>query len=313
MFVVMGDMNQIHGLAANQHGVFSRSQAQNAGFERSAMHRFVRSGLWVRLDHSVFAVPSAPPIWERDLMAAVLSRPGAIVGHESAAHLLGMKDFSKERAVIIVPEGSNLRSELARVITSDQFTDLKVTRVGAFPVTTVPETLLTLAADLGPGRLEEVFDDALLKGKLDLDAMKAILDREAGRRPRGIKTLRDLTRTRLPTAPTQGATYLEAVLERLLGPADIPPWTREYPFSLGGKPARVDVYIAEWRLVIEADGRNWHLRRLDFENDRRRDNELASRGIQVLRYTYRMLTSEPERCLAEILAVGAIRTARRYA
>ena len=41
----------------------------------------------------------------------------------------------------------------------------------------------------------------------------------------------------------------------------------------------------DWNLVIEADGRNWHARVEDFEEDRRRDNELATRGIQVLRFT----------------------------
>jgi very-short-patch-repair endonuclease len=41
----------------------------------------------------------------------------------------------------------------------------------------------------------------------------------------------------------------------------------------------------DWNLVIEADGRHWHARVEDFEEDRRRDNELATRGIQVLRFT----------------------------
>jgi len=153
----------------------------------------------------------------------------------------------------------------------------------------------------------------LLSGQLDLDAMKDILDREAGRRPRGIRLLRRIATDRLPSAPMHDSTYLEAVLERLLVQAGIPQWTREYPFSLAGRPARVDVHIAAWQLVIEADGRNWHLRRSDFERDRQRDNELASRGIQVLRYTYRMLTEDADACADEIKRVGSVRAAQRSA
>ena len=246
-------------------------------------------------------------------MAAILSRSDAIVGHASAGRLLGLANCRSSRPVIVVPKGSNPRSGIARIIESDQFEQLATTHLAEFTVTTVPETLLALAADMTSTELESTFDDALLTGRLDLDSMKAILDRESGRRPRGIRKLRELTGSRLPTAPIQDATYLERLLIAMLSKADIPPYIREHPFSLVGKPARVDVYIPAWSLVIEADGRNWHLRRGDFESDRRRDNELAARGIQVLRYTYGMLTAQPDRCLKEIRAVGDIRTAQRPA
>jgi very-short-patch-repair endonuclease len=62
-------------------------------------------------------------------------------------------------------------------------------------------------------------------------------------------------------------------------------------------------------LVIEADGRNWHARRSDFESDRLRDNRLATHGIQVLRFTYSMLMSDPKDCVSTILRVGALRNA----
>lgn len=305
----MGDRKQIARLAARQHGVFSVTQARMAGYDKSAVRRRCERGEWSRIDHSVLGVTTAPTTWAQTLMAAVLSRPSAIVGHASAAFLLGLKGVRRGTPVIVVPKGSNPRSDIARVVESDQYELLATTRVDMFDVTTVPETVLCLAADLSPGHLEDVFDEALLAGRLDLDAMKNVLDREAGRRPRGIRLLRDLTKSRLPTAPTRGSTYLEAVLERLLLTASIPRWTREHPFALVGKPARVDVYIPAWSVVIEADGRNWHLRRTDFENDRRRDNELASRGVQVLRYTYEMLTTEPEHCLHEIAEVGRVRSA----
>lgn len=171
------------------------------------------------------------------------------------------------------------------------------------------ETLLHLARDLQPSHLEEVFDDALLSRRLKLKAFDPILRREEGRRTKGFNLIRGLVEDRLPGAPSVGATYLEAMLEQTLRSAPLPQWTREHPFMLGGHPARVDVFVPDWRLVIEADGRSWHMRMSGFETDRRRDNQLAAQGIQVLRFTYRMLGEDPEGCVATILAVGRVRSA----
>lgn len=305
----MGDQRKIDEIASRQYGVFNTLQAREAGFDKSAVRRRLVSGEWLRLDHSVFALASSPPKWERRLAAAVLSRPTAVLTHTTAAHLLELRGFRRQLPAILVPRGSNTRSRVARVFETDEFEGIGLTRRMGFEVTTVPETLLVLARDLDPNRLETAFDDALLAGRLDLDLMSSILDRESGRRTRGIARVRELTSSRLPTAPSRDSTYLEAMLERLLHRADLPPWTREYPFHLPHGAARVDVYVAAWSLVIEADGRNWHMKRTDFESDRRRDNAFAARGIEVLRYTYRALRDQPESCIAEIETVGSLRAA----
>ena len=309
----MAKPRMIDQFAARQYGAFSLAQAKEAGYDKAAVHRRLESGAWIRLDHRVYAVASSPPKWERHLAAAVLSRPRAVLSHVSAAHLLGMKGFERTKPAILVPRGSNTRSEIARIYETDEIETIALTRVNGFEVTTVPETLLVLARDLAPLRLEDVFDHVLLDGRLDLATMLAILEREAGRRPRGVARLRDLTYSRLPAAPTKDSTYLEAMLERVLHLAHIPRWTREYQFRLTRLDARVDVYVPSWRLVIEADGRNWHMKRRDFETDRQRDNSLASIGIQVLRYTYQALNGDTEAVVAEIQRVGAVRAAQGVA
>lgn len=305
----MGDTNKIYRLAASQHGVFSGSQARAAGFDKHAVARKLASGDWRQLDYRVFAVAAATPTWERQVWVALLSRPRAVVGGQSAAFLHGFKGFTRAKPTIVVPGSSNARSRIARVIRAEHFDDLEVDRVRGFPVTSIPETLLTLVGDIAPIRFEQLFDDLLLGGRLHLDELEGLTDREQGRRRGGIVRLRQLVDDRKPTAPSHVSSYLEAMLERVLGRAGFPDWTREYPFTLGGRPCRVDVYIADWNLVVEADGRNWHARMEDFEEDRLRDNELATRGIQVIRLTYRMLKSDPERCLETIRAVGHIRSA----
>jgi very-short-patch-repair endonuclease len=55
--------------------------------------------------------------------------------------------------------------------------------------------------------------------------------------------------------------------------------------------ARVDLIVGD-RLVIELDGRSWHDRPGDFENDRKRDRTLVAAGYLVLRASYSQVMTE---------------------
>jgi very-short-patch-repair endonuclease len=305
----MGNPHRIARFASRQHGVFSAAQSRLAGFDKNAVARRLASGEWIQLDYRVFALPSAPATWERQMWVALLSRPRAVVGGRSAAYLQGMRGISRSKPVIVVPGSANARSEIARVVRSEHFDELELVEIRGFTVTSVAETLLCLAGDLSKDRLEELVDDLMLSGQVEPAQLMPVVERETGRRRRGIASYRELVELRLPYAPQHDASYLERVLVRLLTKARLPDWTREHPFTVDDRGCRVDVYIPSWRLVIEADGRNFHARRLAFEADRRRDNQLAMRGIQVIRLTYEMLTKDPSGCLETILAVGLVRSA----
>ena len=144
---------------------------------------------------------------------------------------------------------------MAHIYESDQFDRIAVTTVDGLPVTTMPETILVLARDVKAEVLTRVFDEAVVSGNLDLKAMSATIDRQAGRRTPGTPLLRRLTSSRLPGAHSMSSSYLERLLEVVLHDPRMPGWTREFEFSLDGVPSRVDFYMPSARLVIEADGR----------------------------------------------------------
>lgn len=305
----MADRSTIDTFASRQYGVFSRRQATEAGYDRHAIQRRVSSSEWIRLGPNVFCVSSAPPKWERKMAAAVLSRPRAVVGGRSAAYLLGIRGFRPGRPTVVVPVGSNARLEIGRVIRSKHFDRLATVQVAGFTVTSVAETLMTLAKDLPLASLEDSFEDALLAGKVRISDFAPIIEREAGAPWAGV--MERLVFEHSAGAPSVDSSYLEGLLERLFSKAQLPEWRREFPFSIRGRPGRVDVYFPDWRLAVEADGRTWHGRRRDEEQDRRRDAELAAQGIQVIRLTYTMLTDEPDECLRLVLAAGRHRSAQR--
>ncbi|HEX6219986.1 MAG TPA: DUF559 domain-containing protein [Acidimicrobiia bacterium] len=282
---------------------------RRAGFNRNAVQRRVAAGEWVRLCPNVFCLASAPPKWERRMAAVVLSRPRAYVGGSSAAYLHRFRDFRQGRPTIIVPEGSNSRLSIGRVIRSKHFDSLATVQIAGFAVTSPAETLMTLARDLSESDLEACLEDALLARQVEVPDLRAVLKREAGSPWSGV--LERVVTEHSTDAPTPDSSYLEALLERLLGGAHLPEVLREFPFSIRGLPARVDVFIPDWQLVIEADGRTWHGRFRDQEADRRRDAGLAAKGVQVIRLTYSMLTREGDECLDTIVAAGGHRSADR--
>ena len=63
----------------------------------------------------------------------------------------------------------------------------------------------------------------------------------------------------------------------------------------------VDFFWREHSLVVEVDGYAFHSSRTAFERDRRRDAELASVGVRVVRVTWRQIAGERE-AVAAMLA-----------
>ncbi len=74
----------------------------------------------------------------------------------------------------------------------------------------------------------------------------------------------------------------------------------------------VDFLWRERRLVVETDGYRYHRGPTAFEDDHARDLALRTGGYDVLRFTYRQVTSEPARVANAIsTALADARTARR--
>lgn len=298
---------RIDEYASRQYGVFSLDQARRTEMTDNMIQSRLEKGAWLRLAPGVYAVASAPPKWERQVAAAVLSRPRAVVGGSTAAYLHGFDGFRKGRPEIVVPATSSARSPIAIVRRSRWFEELRTIQVRGFPVTDEAETILALASRLSIDRLQSLLDDRLAAGTVDVDDFEGIRRRVAGARVRGVARLFPLLDERGHDAWEPPGNALERYLDRLVDHPAVPPATVQVPFRFDAVPMVVDIYIAAWRLILEADGRRWHTRRADFERDRARDNAAAARGLAVLRFTWRMLTQDFEGCRRTLLETGATR------
>ncbi|MGH8910987.1 MAG: type IV toxin-antitoxin system AbiEi family antitoxin domain-containing protein [Acidimicrobiia bacterium] len=296
--------------ASRQYGAFSLAQARRAGLTDGMVQRRLESGAWIPLAPQVYAMASAPPKWERQLAAAVLSRPGSIVSGVAAAALYRFEGFPKGRREITVPAGGNARSPLAKVTRSRWFDQLATSQVDGFTVTSPAETIMALAGRLPLLRMERLVDEGLAGQWLTTQEFDPIRERNRGGRVRGAARLTAILDERSDTAWQPPGNELERYLDLLVDHPGIPPATRQHPFSAGRSTMIVDRYIDLWWLILEADGRRWHTRRADFERDRARDNAAAAQGIAVLRFTWTMLTQDMAACRQTLLETGARRVAR---
>lgn len=295
----------VASLAHDQHGCFSRAQLEALGASRHHIARRVGVGTWISLDRGVYALASSPITWRRDVMAAVLGRTRAIASGATAAALHGLPGFLNGHPEISVPMTGSARSALATVHRRVDFTAIDSTIVDAIPTATVAEALFDVSYRTHPFRLRRAVDHALVRGLTTADELHAVLDRITGSRLKGTPAFRDvLDGIDDRYVPTESDT--ELLLEQALNDPRVPPvsWQVRLPWW-EELPHRVDAYIDEWKLVIEADGRTYHTKREDFERDRQRDNLAAAHGCRVLRFTYTLLRDQPEKVLETVLQAGS--------
>ena len=168
----------------------------------------------------------------------------------------------------------------------------EVTRLRVVPVTTPARTLLDIAPELPSRGLEQALAQAERMYAGTQRRVLALLARYPGRA--GTPTLRELLGGSRRPALTRSEAE-ERILELV----------RKAGLSVPDQNVRLHGYELDFlwreeRLVVEMDGFAFHGDRAAFEADRRRDADLAARGLQVVRITWRQITEEPEATLVRL-------------
>ena len=159
---------------------------------------------------------------------------------------------------------------------------------GGIPVTTVPRTLVDLAAVLPEHQLALAVHEASVRFDLTPDHVRAA-------RLRGRRDAAPGPPRRRPRHAEQARTPLPPPARRR--PASPCPQTNRLA---GGR--RVDCRWPEHRLTVELDGYRYHRSRHAWEQDRRREREAYARGDGFRRYTYADVVEDPRLMLRELRA-----------
>jgi hypothetical protein len=228
----------------------------------------------------------------------VASLPQAVVSHQSAGVLHLLEYVPNTQLAVTVPARTTHLFPGVVVHRTDDLAPEHVTEVDGLPVTKVARTIIDLAAVLHQAHLGQVLDEGLAARRFTIDEIHEHLELVARRGKPGVAALRELllARNGRDMVPQN---RLERLALQVFKSAGLPNPVCQYP-APWNPDERVDLALPEARLIIELDGRRWHGRQRDFENDRRRDNAAVSAGWRVLRFTWPRLREEPGAVCAEV-------------
>jgi hypothetical protein len=171
------------------------------------------------------------------------------------------------------------------------------------PITSLPRTLLDLAAVASQSTLTRAVEEADRLNLLEIHAVRALRRRHRGRR--GVRSLDQALA--VFHEPVISRSELEHRFVELCAAHGLP-----LPaMNVLAAGYLVDALWPAQQIVAELDGYEYHHTRSAIERDRSREAALGLAGYRVLRFSFRQVSDEPEAVAASVRAELARYAARR--
>lgn len=276
-------------LATREHGVVTRRALLDAGVTEDQVDDRIEKGLLIVEFRGVYRVGHRAPSLEARYMAAVRAcGDGAVLFRRAGGHLFGLLRGGAPALEVLAP--TERRIEGVTTKRSRRIEPRDVTRYKQIPVTTVPRTLVDLAAVLSLEDLARACHEAGVR----YDTTPRDVDRVLARRPRSPGAA-NLMRVLYGDAHVT-LSALERAFLRILRDAGLPlPVTNKVA---GGR--RVDCRWPDHHLTVELNGYRYHRSRHAWEQDHQRRREAHARGDEFRTYTYADVFEDPSFMLAEL-------------
>jgi very-short-patch-repair endonuclease len=292
-------------VAAAQYGVVTRAQLAALGLGVGAIGHRLTAGRLHRLHRGVYAVghTALVPV-ARELAAILACGPDAVVSHQTAAALWGLRP-DPGGDVDVTVHGSRAQSRPGLRVHRTRSLDAQDVRLRQGIATTSPaRTLVDLAAILAGRDLQRAVGEAEVRRLVRREELLGCL-RRVGPGRRGSALLAEVLGRDGPPSLTRSEA--EDRLLALIAAARLP--RPEVNVRIAGH--EVDLLWRDSRLVVEVDGYAFHSTRAAFERDRARDADLQAAGLRVLRVTWRQIVGEPFALIVRIAQALAHDDAQR--
>lgn len=291
-------------LAERQHGAVARRQLLAAGIPGGTIDKGLARRFLFPLFPGVYAV-GRPRIGKEGLwMAGVLvGGEKALLAYRSAASAWGILDF-RPLVVLLRPYGHGSRRAMINLNGNVRSIPLLSRRtrslpesdraqIQGIPVTSVPRTLLDICSNSPESVAKRAFLESDRLGLLVDAELEDCVNRCRGR-PGGAVYQR-LVCERIPQVKMTKSQLEARFLDLCRAGGVVLP---EVNSVVGGFEG--DCHWPSQGLVVELDGFAFHRGREKFEQDAWRTNELRMEGWTVLRFTWRMVTRNPEQVLNQL-------------
>lgn len=253
-----------------------------------------------RLHAGVYAVGHRRLPREGHWMAAVLaSGPDAVLSHWSAAALWGLRPSSRTRIDVTVARRSRSSNLIGRHVSAVPADERTV--VNAIPVTSVPRTVLDVAATEPVDVVAALLREVQFRELYDPLSLRDLAERYPGRR--GVRKVR-LALDRLEADPPgRRRSPLEERFAPFLRRHALPlPRFNDW-IVLGARRFQVDCHWPGTAQIVELDGWEAHRTKSAFRDDRARDRALRVAGCSITRLTWSQLDDEPRAVAADLRAL----------
>jgi hypothetical protein len=275
--------------ASRSHGVVTRRELHLAGITAGQIKGRIEAGALIPVHRGVFRVGHCAPSLEARYMAAVKAcGERSLLAGRAAAHLFGLLKGPPSVPEVLAPTQHNLKGVLTRRRRAIQPEDATTWR--GIPVTTIPRTLVDLAALLQEPALARAVHEAEVRHGITPKSVEDVLARRHNWP--GSRRLRRVLWGDIPVSLSR----LEAAFIGGVRGAGLPLPETNRP--AGGR--RVDCRWPEERLTVELDSYRFHNTRHAWEQDRQREREARARGDEFRRYTWTDVIEQPRPMLADL-------------
>lgn len=298
--VDLADIKLREWLRTRPSPVVSRREALALGYTDRMIRRRLEAGWWTQLVAGVYDTSASPDSWLATLTGAVSKLP-AVVSHHSAAELHAFPGTPRGKLIVTVPHRTTHSYPGVDVRQSTDLTPDYITEVEGLPTTDPERTFLDIAHGHKQVYLTNLLEQLIVSGIIDPERLDETI-RQLGRRgrPGTVRARTAAERVMIPLVE-ELESELERIVLQLIREAGLPLPELQYPLPWRSlRPGRVDMAYVAARLIIECDGRRWHIAAKTFEDDRRRDNLATAAGWRVIRITWKMATEQPHEVVAMI-------------
>jgi very-short-patch-repair endonuclease len=233
-------------------------------------------------------------------MAAVLAcGDDAVLSHRSAAELWGFGYEEAGRIDVSIRRKSRITRKGIKVRARPSLDARSVVRRFGIPVTRPVQTLIDLATELKPLRLERAVNEADKLDLVDPETLRRDLDAYGGMP--GVRTLRTmLDRHTFRLSDSD----LEIYFRPLALAADFPlPLTKHRVLGY-----ETDFWFPDHGLVVETDGLRYHRTPSQQARAAKRDQKHTAAGLRVLRFTHWQIAHAPNEVTDVLRQVRAVAT-----
>ena len=289
-------------LALEQRGLVRGDQLLAIGIPHSTISGWLEQGRIRVVHRGVYLVGAILPEGADRLAAVYACWPLAVLSHRSAAEEWKLIDERGSFVLQITAPGwrregpSGVYVHRTALLPADE-----VAEIDGVPITSPARAVFDLASQAPDWEVAAAYEEGLIKGLFDRDAMIRMAMRHKGRR--GIRKIRVLIDRDAPPSVTIKKAHL--LLLELIRSSGLPHPRTEY--EINGKAA--DIAWPEAKLVVEMDGGAFHNTIGRIERDKVRDAERAAVGWLTIRVTWNELTKRPGAVISRIARAYALRTA----